>query len=314
MQTTSSKIGSILRWLVGLCLPALLLAGGSALALWAEYHTPYAAVHLGDYLLQHNDERRQHGSVWQGILANRQSRTVVDSLAQSDTLALTTTPPAVLQYQFASESRGSALYVLRAHRRPRPLQLEQISGKTVQSLARSLEIFRRGNALLSQIALPREGFEIHARIQFQLALEDGSLFPLLHSELRKIDVPLAWNFIKMSPQDRHYWHDQLLPFSASADLDSTALEQLQNTNPELVSTCRNLLSAWEDTLYHAEIAHLQEQWRSGAERTIRLVRDIDLFSGYLIAPNTIPTRFTIAAAAVSEILGLNLVVAPPSQL
>jgi hypothetical protein len=54
LQTTSSKIGSILRWLVGLCLPALLLAGGSALALWAEYHTPYAAVRLGDYLLQHN--------------------------------------------------------------------------------------------------------------------------------------------------------------------------------------------------------------------------------------------------------------------
>ena len=293
---------SFLRWSIGLSLPGILLACGAAVTLWAEYRTPYVAAHLGEYLLRRNDERQERGSVWQGILANRQSRTAVDSLARRAPVNLTTLPPALLEFRFSSENRGTNLYVLQAHRRTPPLRLDPISGETMQSLAHSLEIYRRGENLLSHIELPRESFQIQARIRFKVALDDNALFPLLHRELDAMDAPLAWNFIKMSPEDQNFWRDRLQLFSIRADADSTAFADLQTVNPELVRACQNLLHTWEIALYTAEIERLQGEWRSGAERTIRLVRDIDVFAGYLISPGSIATRFTIPTAEASAIL------------
>ena len=64
-----------------LLVPSISLAIGSCLV-WLEYHSQYAARHIGAYLMQHNHQRQPRGALWQSILASRQIRDALsDSIA-----------------------------------------------------------------------------------------------------------------------------------------------------------------------------------------------------------------------------------------
>ena len=291
-----------LRWLTGLTLPGLLLAILGLSALWIEYRTHYAAVRLGEYLLQHNHERKAHGATWQGILASRRSRSSLEHQSQSDTLRLETIPPGQLHYRYEAEEPTADFLVLRAQGRKMPLRLGQVSGQQMQSLAHSLQVHRQGEELLSHIQLPRDPFRVHAQIQAQIALEDGSLFQVLHGKLARINAPEAWIFVKMSAADQDYWRDYLERFLAwSAAGFTPGFEEFQDTTSTLTGTCTTLLKTWEDSLYADELTLLQQAWAQGAEIEIRMVRNMDIFTGYFLMEDELPIRFTIPTDQVTAV-------------
>ncbi len=290
-----------LRWIIGLTLPGLLLTLLGAGALWLEYRTHYVAVRLGEYLLQHNQNRTARGAVWQGILASRKSRTALANRAHSDTLGLDTIPPALLRCHYGLDRPVPNFLVLRAWGRTAPLRLDQISGREMPNLARSLQAYHLGVALLSHIQLPRAAFQVHAQIQAQIALDNGSLFDLLHRELDRVNAPEAWNFVKMSPQDQDYWQGYLGRFLAPT---AARPEEFQDEDAILANACTTLLETWTDSLYAAEVDQVQRLWASGTPIQIRLVRNMDTFTGYAIVADEPPIRFSLPAAQVAAVPGM----------
>ena len=55
--------------------------------------------------------------------------------------------------------------------------------ETLRDLALSLQIYKQGRLRLSQTVIPTACLHIHALIIAQIALADGTLFPLLHQPL-----------------------------------------------------------------------------------------------------------------------------------
>ena len=267
-----------------------------------EYRAQFFTRRLGLFLLERNRERPTRGSVWQGILASRRTRSSLGNPPSFPTSPeLGTIPQAILQHRYRMDQRSANFLILRVDRRTLPLHPERLSSTQMQELARSLQIYDRGRELLSHIELPRDSFRIHARIRAQLHLEDGSLFPILHAQLLARDAPEAWDFVRMSEADRRYWKDllaQVLDPLPQGDAD------LPEQIPQVVTALRSLVSTWEDSLLANEISHLRKTWESSSEFELRIVRNMDIFTGYAVAPGEYPIPFTIPALKAESLLGI----------
>jgi len=288
------------RWLIGLTLPGILLLGCGLGGAWLEHRTHWIARRLGTYLLQRNEARPARGSVWQGILASRRTRSSLESSTWADSLQQETIPQAVLHGRYLVDRRSADFLVLRVDSRPMSLRPGRLTGPQMQELARSLQAYTQGRQLLAHVSLPRDPFQVHARIRAQLALEDGSLFPLLHQRLLAANSPRAWNFVRMSTEDRQYWHEHLDQILAGPSGEGeTSLEP----TPEVVDVLQSLIRTWEDSLYAAEIQRLQQAWESSADFELRIVRNMDTFTGYAVAAGELPVRFTIPACRADAARG-----------
>ena len=292
-----------LRWIIGLALPGLVLALAGMGAMWVEYRTQVGAVRLGEYLLQNNRNRLTHGAIWQGILATRQSRSSLENPAPSKPLKLDTIPATLSRYRYDAEQPSPDFLILYARKRSQLLRLDQLSSQEIQNLAHALQIYRHGDLLLAHIQLPRDNFRLQAQIQAQIALEDGSIFPLLHRQLKKSNAPEAWNFVKMSPADQSHWQDYLgrffLPY------ETTEPKTFEEQTSTMASACAELLQTWTDSLYVGELRRLQQSWAAGADLQIRLVRNLDTFSGYAIIADDPPIRFTLASDRLTAVPSLD---------
>ena len=290
----------ILRWIIGLCLPSLLLGFLVVALLATEYRRPYLTVRIGQWLLSHNRERETVGTVWQGILASRRSRQLLDR-PQADSLQVATLPKALLRSRFTLERASSEFLVMASRERRAPLSTRAIGRTQMQELATSLQYYRQGQILLSEVRLSRESFHTHAFVRAQIALEDGSIFPLLQRELQKISSPEAWNFVKMSPEDEHYWRGLLSSnFAPSLDLPA---ELGPDSQADVSRACAAVVESLTDSLYSAELDRLQRTWRFGGEMQIRLTRNMDEFVGYLVVENQAPVAVTVPGKKVTDVLG-----------
>ena len=296
-----------LRWVVGLVLPALILSLIGLAGLVLEYHTGWVAASLGEYLLRRNPERDQRGVVWQGIRATRESRSQLAERPPSDSLRLAALPASLRHCQYQAAPAAANRVLLRSRARAAPLRLERADRAQMEDLARSLQVYRRGAQLLAQIELPREVYRAHARIQAEIALEDGSLFPWLHRALLAAGSSEGWSFIRMSPADRAYWRAQLAPLLSPSEPAAAGRQRaLPDTASLLPRMCADLLRAWEDSLYAVDTRRLQQAWNGGAEMQIRLVRSMDRFTGYAIVDDDPPARFSLPAARAAAALGPDL--------
>lgn len=293
-----------LRWIIGLTLPGLVLTLLGLGALWFEYRTQAGAMRLGEYLLQHNRNRLTHGAVWQGILAMRQSRSNLENPAPPQPLELDTIPTALLRYRYVMEQPSPDFLILYARKRSQILRLDQLSSREIQNLAHALPVYQQGDILLAHIQLPQDTFRLQAQIQAQIGLEDGSIFPLLHRQLRKANAPEAWNFVKMSNEDQSHWQDHLerffLPYETAVPYIS------QDKTSAIANACAKLLQTWADSLYTRELRRLQQSWSTGEDLQIRLVHNLDTFSGYAIVGDEPPIRFTLAADRIAAVPGLDV--------
>ncbi len=296
-----------LRWLAGLVLPPgiLFLVGLAGLAL--EYRTGWIAAGLGEYLLRRNPERGERGVVWQAIRASRDSRSQLGERAPRDSVRLEALPSSLRHCQYQAGPPAANRVMLRSRPRPAPLRLERADRAQMKDLARSLQLYRQGAQLLADIELPREVYRAHARIQAQIALEDGSLFTWLHRALLAAGSSEGWSFTRMSPTDRAYGRAQLAPLLSPADADSADRQgALHDTTSLLPRMCADLLRAWEDSLYATDLQRLRQAWAGGEEMQIRLVRSMDRFTGYAIVGDDPPARFSLPAARVAAALGPHL--------
>lgn len=291
------------RWLIGLMLPCLLLAGLLCSLVWLEYREQPISRWLGHYLLERNAGRETRGSVWQGILASRQTRSQLQNTQALPQLELATLPPAILGSRYSIVQRSENHLILQAARRRAPLDPQRLSGAQMQELARSLQIYEQGKRFLGHISLPRDPFRVHAHIRAQLALEDGSLFPILHRKLLDRDAPEAWDFVRMSAADSRSWREYLDPFlSLAADEDGQAYARA----PQVVETLRGLVKTWEDSLLAAEIDHLRDAWDASSRFQLRIVRNLDSFTGHAVPAGELPVSFDIPARKAEVLLGLAL--------
>ena len=300
-ETGRLSIQSWQRWVIALSLPLLLLSGLGFGALWLEYRAQFFTRHLGLLLLEHNGERPTRGSVWQGILASRRTRSSLENPSSPSTLEPGTIPRAILQHRYEMDQRSANFLILRVDRRILPLHPERLTSTQMQELARSLQVYEQGRELLSHIDLPRDPFRIHARIRAQLHLEDGSLFPLLHAQLLAADAPEAWNFVRMSETDRRYWKDLL---AQVLDPPSEGDANLPEQAPQVVAALNFLVRTWEDSLLADELHHLRETWDSSPDVELRIVRNMDVFTGYAVLPGELPAPFTIPALKAESLLGI----------
>ena len=296
-----------LRWLAGLVLPGLLLLAAGVGALAVEYRTQWMAAAMGEYLLARNGDRVERGAIWQGILATRQSRSHLAEGPQSDSLRLEALPPGLLQCFYQAGPPAANRVSLRARARTAPLRLDQVDPEQMRGRARSLQLYRHGEQLLAAIELRREAFRAHARIQAEIALEDGALFARLHRALLAAGSPEGWNFVRMSPEDQEYWRAYLAPLLSPAEPDTASPSAtVTDTTSALPRVCAGLLQAWEDSLYAADLRRLQQAWAGGEEMEIRLVRSMDRFTWYAVVGDDPPARFWLPAARVAAILGPHL--------
>ncbi len=293
----------ILRWIIGLAIPGLLLCLVGLGAMWFEYRTQLGAVRLGEYLLLHNRDRLTRGAVWQGILATRQSRTKLENRTRPNSLKLDTMPAALLRYRYEAEQPSPDFIILHARKRALSLRLDQLSSREIQHLAHALQIYQHGELLLSQIQLPREIFHLQAQIQAQIAVENGSIFPLLHRQLKKANAPEAWDFVKISPADLGHWQDYLERFFLPQEIAEPQSNREETS--ALASACAELLQTWADSLYTGERRRLRKTWTGGADLQIRLVRNLDTFSGYAIVADDPPIRFTLPRDRLPAMPGLD---------
>ena len=82
---------------------------------------------------------------------------------------------------------------------------ESLPAAALREVALSLQIYQQGRALLQQAVISTDQLHIHALIIAQIALEDGSLFPLLHQQLLSQNSPGAWTFLHMDQTEVEYW-------------------------------------------------------------------------------------------------------------
>ena len=290
-----------------LCLVPLIGLGTGCYLLWLEYHSQYAARYIGAYLMQQNEQRQPRGSLWQGILAHRRARlALADSLAEFDLLtAPQSTPLAVLNNRYHLQFHGPYAAYLKVVPRPRRLIPEQMTPETLRELALSLQVYEQGRALLQKAIIPADQLRIHAFIIAQIALENGSLFPLLHQRLLAQHDPEAWTFLRMEPREMTYWQDQLEPL-LQTDVDSTSNE----LSPSVRHVLYDLIDSWQDSLQHNEIDHLLKSWSDVHGFEFRLTRNGDQFAAYALFPDESPTPFSLPAPTVGKYLGLDT---PPPQ-
>jgi len=286
------------RWLLGLPLPLLLLAMLSVGGLWLEHRTHGVRRWLGNYLLEGNDERQMHGALWEGILASRQTRSQLQETSLPPPAAL---PPPLLLNRYWEDPRSSDFVILEVRRRSPPLRPEQLTAIQLQELAHSMQVYIKGKALLAHLSLAPEPFLIHARIQAQIALTDQSLFPLIYQRLRAIAAPEAWDFIRMSAEDRQYWQELIESLLAPlADENSALLGHA----PLVAGVVQSLVQSWADSLLTAEIQRLQNAWESGPDFQLRIVRNMDAFIGYATTGSELSIALEFPAGQAEDLLGL----------
>ena len=289
------------RWLIGLILPGFVLTILALGALWWEQHTHGSTRWLGGYLLEHNSDREQRGSVWKGILASRQTRTHLQETPSVPYLEPATLPESLLRNRYWEARRSANFLVLRHHRRATPLHPEKLSALQMQELARSLQIFQRGKQLLANLTLSPDAYRIHAHIRAQIALEDGSLFPLLHRRLLADNAPTAWDFVHMSADDQRYWRASIDPAITPGSAEDSTLAKRA---PQVADAVRSLVQSWADSLLMAEIRLLRTAWETGPSFQLRIVRNMDTFTGYAVLPGELPIPFDLPARQAEELLGL----------
>ena len=288
----------ILRWIIGLCLPTLLVGILLAGLLATEYRRPYLTVRLGEWLLRHNRQRQTVGTVWQGILASRRSRDLLENQRQPDSLQVSSIPKALLRSRFTMERASVDFLVMASQERSSPLSAREIGRPQMQELAQSLQYYQLGQALLSDLRLSRNSFYTHAYVRAQIALDDGSIYPLLHRQLHRINSPEAWNFVKMSPEDEHYWRG-MLRGNFSPRESGIAVD----TPTPVSRACAAVIEGFADSLYSAEVDRLQRTWRFGGEMQIRLARKQDEFAGYIVLENQPPVAVVVPQGKVAPIIG-----------
>lgn len=289
------------RWLIGLILPGFILTIFALGALWWEQSTHWPTRWLGSYLLERNAGREPRGSVWKGILASRQTRTHLQETPSAPFLETATLSQSLLQNRYWEARRSANFLVLRHHRCATPLHPEKLSALQMQELARSLQVFQQGKQLLATLSLSPDPYRIHARIRAQIALEDGSLFPLLHQRLLRVSAPVAWDFVRMSADDIHYWREAIGPaLTPGSPEDSTLAAQA----PQVVDAVRYLVQTWADSLLTAEVLLLRTAWETGPSFQLRIVRNMDTFTGYAVLPGELPIPFDLPARQAEELLGL----------
>jgi hypothetical protein len=289
----------ILRWFVGLCLPSLLLGILIAGILVQEYHNPFLTVRLGEWLLRDNRQRQPVGAVWQGILASRRSRDVLENRRQDDSLQLTSLPKALLRSRFTMERASAELLIMASRERNSPLSARQIGRTQMQELAQSLQYFQLGQALLEDVRLSRESFRTHAYVRAQIALDDGTIYPQLHAQLHKINSPEAWNFVKMSPEDEQHWRGMLRSYFSPSESGGVAAV----SESPLAVACTAVVQNLTESLYSAEVDRLQRTWRFGGEMQIRLAGRLEEFAGYIVLQNQPPVAVAFPRDSVTPIIG-----------
>jgi hypothetical protein len=295
--TPDTEGPSVLVWLAGLFIPGIILAlAGLAVLAWEANH-PIFAVRIGQYLLERNHAQTPRGAVWQGILANRRSQVGIDSFnfdLQAESL-----PPALLTTHYTHEQRTANFQILRAHPRPAPLVVDQISRDRLTDLAQALHIHRRGQAVLQQADLPTQTFHMQARIRAQVALEDDVLFALIHRRLRAQDAAEAWTFVDMPVAEKPFWRSFLSQVIAADPADTALVSQ----SPVVAAACRALLATWQDSLRAIEKARLQTAWDQGTAFELRLLHNVDIFTGYAVIKDEFPVRFQVPSDQAGAILG-----------
>ena len=289
------------RWLICLILPGFILMLFALGILWWEQSTRWPSRRLGSYLLERNAGREQLGSVWKGILASRQTRTHLQETPPTPYLEPATLPGSLLQNRYWEARRSANFLVLRQYRRATPLHPERLSVLQMQELARSLQVFQQGKQLLANLSLSPDPYRIHARIRAQIALEDGSLFPLLHQRLLAENAPVAWDFVHMSAADERYWRESIDPaLTPGSAEDSTLAKQA----PQVADAVRSLVQTWADSLLAAEVRLLRTAWENGPSFQLRIVRNMDTFTGYAVPPGELPIPFDLPTRQAEELLGL----------
>ncbi|NKB68345.1 MAG: hypothetical protein GKR89_14885 [Candidatus Latescibacteria bacterium] len=293
----------LLRWLIALTLPGFVLALLASGGLWLEYRSQYFTSRLGHFLLSSNPERLQHGAVWQGILASRQSRARLEG-DSSIVIAPENLPAALRDFTYHTLWVGSDELILRIQPRQTRLNTEDPSKIDFHSLAPSLRTYRQGLKLLDRINLPRPRFRTQAHVEAQLALEDGTLYGYLHRELGRRNDPAAWLFVHMEKRDKTLWRGFLGPYiSARLQEMTDGYRPLQEYAPEVAQACQAVLDTWADSLYTQHRTQLQEAWTQGAQLQLDLVRNMDRFAGEATVPGVHTTHFTAPSAAVEQLAG-----------
>jgi len=291
-MSNSANVPTALRWSLGLLLPGLLFLLIAILSLLAEAKTDWGARRLGTWLLVHNDGRSLAGATWQNISAQRRARARLDSAVRAPNIDAKIDakklPLHLLSHHYTQLQRTPHFARWRSLERQVPLPPHDLSSQQLRLLAQSIQAFTQVDDLLAHIELPADGFQVHARIYAQTALEDGSLFPILHSHLFKVGAPEAWNFTRMSEEDKRSWQEKLRPL-LSAHTNPNPLSEA----PTISAALSTLVSDWSDSLQRAEINRLRTSWRQAPSFELRLVRNLDEFAGYALLADELPVRFVL---------------------
>ena len=290
---------SLLYGLFRIALCALVPLGAACVLFFLEYQTQYAARYIGQYLMQQNAKRQPGGALWQGILASRQTRMALsDSLAEAP-LEPSQTPLPVLQNHYQLQYHGTHAAFFAVARRDTALQPDHLSPETRRELAYSLQIYEQGRYLLTQAIVPGEESHLHALVNVQMALEDGSLFYQLHKRLLAKDEPEAWTFLKMKEEDMAYWREHLAPL-----LGPVPERAQSDAGPIIAETLAQIVQARADSLRQGEVKRLLAAWDRTDGFELRLTRAGDQFAAYALVPGYEATALLLPAQPVQQRLGL----------
>ncbi len=282
---------------IALC--ALVPLGAAVVLFLVEYQTQYAARYIGQYLMQQNPKRQPGGALWQGILASRQTRMALsDSLAQAP-LEPSQTPLPVLQNHYQLQYHGTHAAFFSVVRRDTALQPDHLSPAIRRELAYSLQIYEQGRYLLTQAIVPGEELHLHALVNVQMALEDGSLFYQLHKWLRAKDEPEAWTFLKMKEEDMAYWREHLAPL-----LGANPERAQSEAGPIVTEALAQIVQARADSLRQGKLRRLLAAWDRADGFELRLTHAGDQFAAYALVPGYEATALLLPAQLVQQRLGL----------
>ncbi len=278
---------------------ALVPLGAACVLFFLEHQTQYAARYIGQYLMQQNAKRQPGGALWQGILASRQTRMALsDSLAEAP-LEPRQAPLPVLQNHYQLQYHGTHAAFFAVARRDTALQPDHLSPETRRELAYSLQIYEQGRYLLTQAIVPGEESHLHALVNVQMALEDGSLFHQIHKWLLAKDEPEAWTFLKMKEEDMAYWREHLAPL-----LGPNPEQVPSDAGPLVAEALAQIVQARADSLRQGEVKRLLAAWDSADGFELRLTRAGDQFAAYALVPGYEATALLLPAQPVQQRLGL----------
>jgi hypothetical protein len=294
-MTTPHTLPTALRWCLGLLLPGalcLLLALG---LVSCEADAGWGARQLGRWLLAHNTSRLATGATWQNISAQRRARSLLDSSTRTLPIDAQKLPSHLLVRHYAQLQRTPHFARWHSSTREVPLAAHDLNPRQLRLLAESIQAFEQVDELLRHMILPVDFFDVHARIQAQTALEDGSLFSSLHQQLLAQQAPEAWNFTHMSAQDQRYWRGHLRPLLSP----EAAAEDLPEA-PIVGATLAALVTSCSDSLRRIEVERLRHSWQHAADFELRLVRNLDAFVGYVLLAGELPVRFVVPEAIATQ--------------